>query len=162
MAFLVDFYFCAKASGAVALAVRATNKARASGLARDIVQSVWETAGSLTSQPPPDAQLRERNGKQAAEWPRKAKARRKAGLSGWYRAGADYQITTRSAQTNVRMKDGDTLVIGGLISSSDTKNMSKVPILGDLPMLGKLFQSVTRGKIETEVVIFLKAKIVKQ
>ena len=72
-----------------------------------------------------------------------------------------YQITTRSAQTNVRMKDGDTLVIGGLISSSDTKNMSKVPILGDLPMLGKLFQSVTRGKIETEVVIFLKAKIVK-
>ncbi len=72
-----------------------------------------------------------------------------------------YQITTRSAQTNVRMKDGDTMVIGGLISSSDTKNMSKVPILGDLPMLGKLFQSVTRGKIETEVVIFLKAKIVK-
>jgi type II secretory pathway component GspD/PulD (secretin) len=72
-----------------------------------------------------------------------------------------YQITTRSAQTNVRMKDGDTMVIGGLISSSDTKNMSKVPILGDLPMLGKLFRSVTRGKIETEVVIFLKAKIVK-
>ncbi len=72
-----------------------------------------------------------------------------------------YQITTRSAQTNVRMKDGDTMVIGGLISSSDTKNMSKVPILGDLPVLGKLFQSVNRGKIETEVVIFLKAKIVK-
>ena len=59
------------------------------------------------------------------------------------------------------MKDGDTMVIGGLISSSDTKNMSKVPILGDLPVLGKLFQSVNRGKIETEVVIFLKAKIVK-
>ena len=72
-----------------------------------------------------------------------------------------YRLTTRTAQTNVRMKDGDTMVIGGLISSSDTKNMSKVPILGDLPMLGKLFQSVTRGKIETEVVIFLKAKIVK-
>ena len=72
-----------------------------------------------------------------------------------------YRLTTRTAQTNVRMKDGDTMVIGGLISSSDTKNMSKVPILGDLPVLGKLFQSVTRGKIETEVVIFLKAKIVK-
>ena len=72
-----------------------------------------------------------------------------------------YRLTTRTAQTNVRMKDGDTMVIGGLISSSDTKNMSKVPILGDLPVLGKLFQSVNRGKIETEVVIFLKAKIVK-
>ncbi len=72
-----------------------------------------------------------------------------------------YQITTRSAQTNVRMKDGDTMVIGGLISSSDTKNLNKVPILGDLPLLGKLFQSVSRGKNETEVVIFLKAKILK-
>jgi len=72
-----------------------------------------------------------------------------------------YQITTRSAQTNVRMKDGDTMVIGGLISSSDTKNLNKVPILGDLPLLGKLFQSVSRSKNETEVVIFLKAKILK-
>jgi type II secretory pathway component GspD/PulD (secretin) len=72
-----------------------------------------------------------------------------------------YQITTRSAQTNVRMKDGDTMVIGGLISSTDTKNFNKVPFLGDLPILGKLFQSVSKSKIETEVVIFLKAKIVK-
>ena len=72
-----------------------------------------------------------------------------------------YQITTRSAQTNVRMKDGDTLVIGGLISSSDIKNINKIPILGDLPLLGKLFQSVSTSKNETEVVIFLKAKIVK-
>jgi type IV pilus assembly protein PilQ len=72
-----------------------------------------------------------------------------------------YQITTRSAQTNVRMKDGDTMVIGGLISSTDTKSLSKVPILGDLPVLGKLFQSVSKSNNETEVVIFLKAKIVK-
>lgn len=72
-----------------------------------------------------------------------------------------YQITTRSAQTNVRMKDGDTMVIGGLISSTDTKNFNKVPFLGDLPVLGKLFQSVSKSKIETEVVIFLKARLVK-
>ena len=72
-----------------------------------------------------------------------------------------YQITTRSAQTNVRMKDGDTLVIGGLISSSDVKSFNKVPLLGDLPVLGKLFQSISKSKNETEVVIFLKAKIVK-
>ena len=73
-----------------------------------------------------------------------------------------YQITTRSAQTNVRMKDGDTMVIGGLISSTDTKNFNKVPLLGDLPFFGKLFQSVSKSKNETEVVIFLKAKILNQ
>jgi len=72
-----------------------------------------------------------------------------------------YQITTRSAQTNVRLKDGETMVIGGLISSSETKTFNKIPFLGDLPLLGKLFQSVSRGKNESEVVIFLKARILK-
>ncbi|MHC1759585.1 MAG: secretin N-terminal domain-containing protein [Negativicutes bacterium] len=72
-----------------------------------------------------------------------------------------YQITTRSAQTHVRMKDGDTLVIGGLISNSEIKSLNKIPFLGDLPILGKLFQSVSKSKNETEVVIFLKAKVVK-
>ena len=72
-----------------------------------------------------------------------------------------YQIKTRSAQTNVRMKDGATLVIGGLISTADTKSVNKVPFLGDLPILGKLFQSISTTKDESEVVIFLKAKIVK-
>jgi len=72
-----------------------------------------------------------------------------------------YQITARSAQTNVRMKDGDTLVIGGLISSSEAKSINKVPILGDLPIIGQLFRSLTTSRNETEVVIFLKAKIIK-
>ena len=72
-----------------------------------------------------------------------------------------YQITTRSAQTNVRMKDGDTLVIGGLISTKEAKSFNKVPLLGDLPVLGQLFRSVSNSKTESEVVIFLKAKVVK-
>ena len=72
-----------------------------------------------------------------------------------------YQITTRSAQTNVRMKDGDTLVIGGLMTSSDIKSLTKVPFLGDLPVLGQFFRSLSKSKEEVEVVIFLKAKIVK-
>lgn len=74
---------------------------------------------------------------------------------------AAYIVTTRSAQTNVRMKDGDTLVIGGLLTSTDAKNFNKVPLLGDLPILGKLFQSISKTKNEAEVVIFLKAKIVQ-
>lgn len=72
-----------------------------------------------------------------------------------------YRITTRSAQTNVRMKDGDTLVIGGLISSSEAKSLNKVPLLGDLPILGQFFRSLSKSKTESEVVIFLKAKVVK-
>jgi type IV pilus assembly protein PilQ len=59
------------------------------------------------------------------------------------------------------MKDGDTLVIGGLISSSDAKSLNKVPFLGDLPILGQLFRSLSSSKNETEVVIFLKARIMK-
>ena len=72
-----------------------------------------------------------------------------------------YQITTRSAQTNVRMKDGDTLVIGGLISSIEAKSLSKVPLLGDLPVLGQFFRNLSKSKTESEVVIFLKAKVLK-
>ena len=73
----------------------------------------------------------------------------------------NYRITTRMANTSIRIKDGDTLVIGGLISSVEAGGKNKVPFLGDLPILGKLFQSVSKSKDETEVVIFLKAKIVK-
>ncbi|NMC31967.1 MAG: type II secretion system protein GspD [Veillonellaceae bacterium] len=72
-----------------------------------------------------------------------------------------YQITTRSAQTNVRMKDGDTLVIGGLISSIEAKSLNKVPLLGDLPILGQFFRNLSKSKTESEVVIFLKAKVLK-
>ena len=45
------------------------------------------------------------------------------------------QISTREATTTVRVKDGDTIAIGGLISEQDIKNIQKVPLLGDLPVL---------------------------
>ncbi len=73
----------------------------------------------------------------------------------------NYRITTREAESNVRMKDGETLVIAGLIGSEESKTSSKVPFLGDLPLLGALFRSETTNKSETEVVIFLTAKLNK-
>lgn len=73
----------------------------------------------------------------------------------------NYKITTREAETTVCMKDGETMVIAGLIGSEDTKNSNKIPFLGDLPLLGALFKSDHNSKNETEVVIFLTAKIVK-
>lgn len=72
-----------------------------------------------------------------------------------------YQITTREAKTIVRLKDGETMVIGGLIGSQESGGVNKVPFFSDLPLLGKLFQSVHKTKNDTEVVIFLTAHIVK-
>lgn len=72
-----------------------------------------------------------------------------------------YQITTREAETNVRMKDGETLVIGGLIGSQQSKTVSKIPLLGDLPILGSLFKNVSNSGSEAEIVIFLTARVVE-
>ncbi len=72
-----------------------------------------------------------------------------------------YTISTRQAETEVRMKDGATMVIGGLINNSESKGGSKIPILGDLPALGKLFQSSSRKQDDSEVVIFLTARIIQ-
>lgn len=49
-------------------------------------------------------------------------------------------VATRQAETTVRLKDGNSVVIGGLLSEEKTVNTTKVPILGDIPFLGKLFQ----------------------
>ncbi|SEO35374.1 secretin N-terminal domain-containing protein [Propionispora vibrioides] len=72
-----------------------------------------------------------------------------------------YQITTREAETNVRMKDGETMVIGGLIGSQESKTITKVPFLGDLPILGSLFKSVSNTGSESEIVIFLTAHVLQ-
>lgn len=72
-----------------------------------------------------------------------------------------YRITTREAETNVRMKDGETLVIGGLIGNDETQLNNKVPFLSELPILGTLFKSSHNSKNKTEVVIFLTARVVK-
>lgn len=72
-----------------------------------------------------------------------------------------YRITTRSADTIVRVRDGETMVIGGLIGSDESGGKNKVPFLGDIPLLGQLFQSTHQTKSETEVMIFLTAHIVK-
>lgn len=72
-----------------------------------------------------------------------------------------YKFTKRSADTEVRLKDGETMVIGGLIGKEEMKAMSKVPFLSDLPFLGGLFKNVNNTRNENEVIIFLTARIVK-
>jgi len=68
---------------------------------------------------------------------------------------------TRSIElTNLRLKDGETLVIAGMIMESDTKNVSKIPGLGDIPYLGALFRSSTTDKSKSELLIMITPKII--
>jgi type II secretory pathway component GspD/PulD (secretin) len=69
------------------------------------------------------------------------------------------QVASRYADTTVRVKDGETIAIGGLIQENDTVNLDKVPGLGDLPFFGKLFQDSQTNRQRTEVVFFLTTKI---
>lgn len=73
-----------------------------------------------------------------------------------------YQIGTRSTATQLRLKDGETQVLAGLINDSDRKNIDKVPGLGDLPVLGRLFSAHSDEKIKTELVLMITPHIVRQ
>lgn len=75
--------------------------------------------------------------------------------------GKNYQIRTRTAETDLRMADGETVIIGGLLSSKRSHDGNKVPILGDLPLVGGLFRNIYNNSEETEIVVFLTAKISK-
>ena len=70
-----------------------------------------------------------------------------------------YRFQTRSADTNVRLRDGETMVIGGLIGSEEAQRLSKIPFLGDLPILGHFFRHTSKSRTESELLIFLKARI---
>lgn len=61
---------------------------------------------------------------------------------------------------NIRIKDGETLVIAGLINEEEQKTIGKVPVLGDIPGIGALFRSTTSTKAKNEMVIMLTPKII--
>ena len=53
------------------------------------------------------------------------------------------------------------LTIGGLIDKEEANNIRKVPVLGDIPILGKLFQTETESKEESEIIIIIRANILE-
>ena len=73
-----------------------------------------------------------------------------------------YRFQKRSADTTVRLKNGETMVIGGLIDSDESRSLSKIPFLGDLPVLGAFFRSVRTSRTETELMIFLTAHVLDE
>jgi general secretion pathway protein D len=63
--------------------------------------------------------------------------------------------------TTVIVKDSQTVVIGGLIDDSSTRNDTKVPVLGDIPVLGWLFRKRTETNEKTNLYIFLTPRVIK-
>jgi len=70
-------------------------------------------------------------------------------------------INQRQAQTTVSVKDGETIVLGGIIRNTVTSSVRKVPILGDVPLLGQLFRSTDKSKSKTELLVFLTPRVVR-
>jgi pilus assembly protein CpaC len=69
-------------------------------------------------------------------------------------------ITTRKVNTEVELKDGQSFILGGLLDNEETESFQKVPFLGDIPILGKLFQSMTRTKSNTELMVIVTPEVV--
>ncbi|SFI02048.1 general secretion pathway protein D [Collimonas sp. OK307] len=72
-----------------------------------------------------------------------------------------YQIGTRSATTSLRLRDGETQVLGGLISDSDRNAAAKVPGLGQLPIIGRLFSEHNGDRTKTEIVLSITPRIIR-
>ena len=67
-----------------------------------------------------------------------------------------------SAETMVNIPSGMTMVIGGLLNSDDTKNISKIPLLGDIPFLGELFKYHNDTKQKSEIMILITPRVVNE
>ena len=76
-------------------------------------------------------------------------------------AGQVPTIAKREVNTAVLMEDGQTVVIGGVYEFKDTQDMSKVPFLADIPILGNLFKKKNRTKSKAELLIFVTPKVLR-
>ncbi len=72
-----------------------------------------------------------------------------------------YQVGTRNAATSLRLKDGETQILAGLISDEDRKVANQVPGIGDLPVVGRLFGSHQDTVSKTEIVLLITPRVVR-
>ena len=73
---------------------------------------------------------------------------------------AGFAIDTKHVKTQVLVENGGTVVIGGIFEQSDRTDVTKVPFLGDVPVIGNLFKTTTKTSERTELLIFLTPKVV--
>ncbi|MFP5418427.1 MAG: type IV pilus secretin PilQ [Gammaproteobacteria bacterium] len=69
-------------------------------------------------------------------------------------------IDTKRVKTQVRVNNGETLVLGGIFDGDENSTVNKVPVLGDIPVLGNLFKTTSRETSKTELIIFITPRIV--
>jgi pilus assembly protein CpaC len=69
-------------------------------------------------------------------------------------------ISTRKVKTEVELSDGQSFVIGGLLDNRETETFEKIPFLGDIPILGKFFQSMSKNRTNTELIVIVTPEIV--
>jgi general secretion pathway protein D len=72
-----------------------------------------------------------------------------------------YQVGTRSAATTLRLKDGETQILAGLISDEDRKTVNQIPGIGDLPVVGRLFGSHLDSTSRNEIVLLITPRIIR-
>ncbi|GGX63790.1 type II secretion system protein GspD [Litorimonas cladophorae] len=76
-------------------------------------------------------------------------------------AAGDFVLNKREITTTVLANDGEIIVLGGLVQDDEQVNVAKVPILGDIPVAGKLFQSKGRTRNKTNLMVFLRPTIIR-
>ena len=70
-------------------------------------------------------------------------------------------LRTRRARTGVELRDGQSFALAGLLDNNETRSLSKIPVIGDIPVLGNLFKSASFQKQETELMFIITADLVK-
>ncbi len=70
-------------------------------------------------------------------------------------------VNQREAETTVSAKDGETIILGGMIRNQVQATTNKIPLLGDIPVLGNLFQHTSHDKQKTELLVFLTPRVVR-
>lgn len=75
---------------------------------------------------------------------------------------AGFAIDTKHIKTQVMVEDGGTVVLGGIYQHNERNTASKVPLLGDVPLLGYLFRTTSRSNDKTELLVFITPKVVDQ
>ena len=73
---------------------------------------------------------------------------------------AGFAVNTQHVKTSVMVENGGTVVLGGIYTQTDTNDVSKVPFLGDVPLLGYLFKTTAASSAKTELLVFITPKIV--
>ncbi len=73
---------------------------------------------------------------------------------------AGFAIDTKHVKTQVLVENGGTVVIGGIFEQSERNDVTKIPLLGDVPVLGNLFRTTTRSANKTELLVFITPKVI--